>query len=81
MFLRKANRLAFDLVTFCGLRESEAYALKNGALFEIGAIRVERSWYKGEVNPTKTNEIRDVGVDLEIFERSKAWLEDSARPE
>jgi integrase len=62
-------------VTFCGLRESEAYALKNGDLFEMGAIRVERSWYKGEVNPTKTNEIRDVGVDLEIFDRLKAWIE------
>ena len=49
--------------------------MKNGDLFEMGAIRVERSWYKGEVNPTKTNEIRDVGVDLEIFDRLKAWIE------
>ena len=73
--LDERERLAFDLVTFCGLRESEAYALKNGDLFELGAIRVERSWYKGEVNPTKTNEIRDVGVDLEIFERLKARIE------
>ena len=73
--LEERERLAFDLVTFCGLRESEAYALKNGSLFEMGAVRVERSWYKGEVNPTKTNEIRDVGVDAEIFDRLKAWIE------
>jgi integrase len=70
----KKGRLVFDLVTFCGLRLSEAYALKNGDLFEMGAIRVERSWYKGEVNPTKTNETRDVGVDLEIFDPLKAWI-------
>ncbi len=69
------ERLAFDLVTFCGLRESEVYALKNGDLFELGAIRVERSWYKGEVNPTKTAEIRNVGVDLEIFARLRVWIE------
>jgi site-specific recombinase XerC len=72
--LDERERLAFDLVTFCGLRESEAYGLKNGDLFELGAIRVERSWYKGEVNPTKTNEIRNVGVEPEIFERLTAWI-------
>jgi site-specific recombinase XerC len=72
--LDERERLAFDLVTFCGLRESEAYGLKNGDLFQAGAIRVERSWYKGEVNPTKTNEIRNVGVEPEIFERLTAWI-------
>jgi integrase len=41
---------------------------------ELGAIRIQRSLYKGEVNPTKTNEIRDVGVDPEIFERLTAWI-------
>jgi hypothetical protein len=61
-------------VTFCGLRESEVYGLKNGDLFQPGAIRIERSWYKGEVNPTKTNEIREVGVEPEIFERLTAWI-------
>jgi integrase len=72
--LDERERLAFDLVTFCGLRVSEAYGLKNGDLFAPGAIRIERSWYKGDVNPTKTNEIRDVGVDAEIFERLTAWI-------
>lgn len=72
--LDERERLAFDLVTFCGLRESEAYGLKNADLFQPGAIRIERSWYKGEVNPTKTNEIRDVGVEPEIFERLTAWI-------
>ena len=41
--LDERERLAFDLVTFCGLRESEAYGLKNSDLLEQGAIRVERS--------------------------------------
>jgi integrase len=72
--LDERERLACDLVTFCGLRESEAYGLKNGDLFQEGAIRVERSWYKGEINPTKTNEQRDVGVGTEIFNRLVAWI-------
>jgi integrase len=72
--LEERERLAFDLVTFCGMRESEAYGLRNGDLFQRGAIRVERSWYRGEINPTKTNEIREVGVGLEIFERLMAWV-------
>src|ERR1022692_4002795 len=72
--LDERERLACDLVTFCGLRESEAYGLKNGDLFRPGAIRVQRSWYKGDINPTKTNEIREVGVGAEIFERLMAWI-------
>ena len=72
--LDERERLTCDLVTFCGLRESEAYGLKNGDLFEQGAIRVERSWYKGDINPTKTDETRDVGVAAEIFERLTAWI-------
>ena len=35
---------------------------------------MERSWYKGDINPTKTNEVRKVGVGAEIFERLKAWI-------
>jgi hypothetical protein len=62
--LDERERLAFDLATFCGLRESESYGLKKGTLFEKGAIRVERSWYRGEINPTKTDQIREVEVDL-----------------
>jgi site-specific recombinase XerC len=72
--LDERERLACDLVTFCGLRESEAYGLKNGDLFERGAIRVQRSWYRGDINPTKTDEIREVGVGAEIFERLIAWI-------
>ncbi len=72
--LEERERLACDLVTFCGLRESEAYGLKNGDLFQLGAIRVERSWYKGDINPTKTDETRDVGVAAEIFARLTAWI-------
>ena len=72
--LDERERLAFDLVTFFGLRESEAYGLKNGDLFAPGGILIERSWYKGEVNPTKTNESRKVGVEPEIFDRLMAWI-------
>ena len=72
--LGERERLACDLVIFCGLRESEAYGLKCGDLFELSAIRVERSWYKGEINPTKTNENRDVGVEREIFQRLTTWI-------
>lgn len=72
--LDERERIAFDLVTFCGLRGSEVYGLKNGDLFRQGAMRVQRSWYKGEINPTKTNEIRDVGIASEIFERLTAWI-------
>jgi len=53
--------------------------LKNGDLFQQGAIRVERSWYKGDINPTKTNEIREVGVGAEIFDRLVDWI--AALPE
>jgi len=35
---------------------------------------VQRSWYKGDINPTKTDEIREVGVGAEIFERLIAWI-------
>ncbi len=72
--LDERERLAFDLVTFCGFRVSEVYGLKNGDLNEQGAIRVQRSWFKGEVNPTKTNEVRDVGIDPEIFDRLTSWI-------
>lgn len=36
--LDERERLACDLVTFCGFRESEAYGLKNGDLFQQGAV-------------------------------------------
>jgi integrase len=72
--LDERERLAFDLVTFCGLRESEAYGLKNSDLLQQGAIRVERSWYRGDINPTKTDETREVGVGSEIFERLTGWI-------
>jgi integrase len=77
--LDERERLACDLVLFCGLRESEVYGLKNGDLSTQGAIRVERSWYKGDINPTKTDEERDVGVDPEILERLTVWI--SALPD
>jgi integrase len=73
--LEERERLACDLVIFCGLRESEAYGLKVGDLFQPGAILVQRSWYKGEINRTKTNQIREAGIEPEIFERLRAWID------
>lgn len=37
-------------------------------------MRVERSWYTGDVNPTKTGDRRDVGIGAEIFNRLTAWI-------
>jgi integrase len=68
------ERIAFDLVMFCGLRESEVYGLKNGDLFQPGALRVQRSWYKGGINPTKTNAVREAGIEWEIFQRLTDWI-------
>jgi len=72
--LDERERLAFDLVMFCGMRESEVYGLEIGDLLEPGTIRVERSWFGGEINPTKTGESRDVGVAPQIFERLGVWI-------
>jgi integrase len=72
--LDERERLAFDLLTFYGLRESEAYGLKNGDLNPQETIRMERSWYRGDINPTKTDAIREVGVGSEIMERLMAWI-------
>src|SRR6202030_2871459 len=33
-----------------------------------------RSCYRGEINPTKTDEIREVGIGSEIFKRLTAWI-------
>jgi integrase len=72
--LEERERLAFDLVIFCGLRESEVYGLKNGDLIPQGGIRVQRSWYKGEINPTKTDHVRKAGLNPEIFDRLLTWI-------
>ena len=50
------------------------YGLRIGDLYEYGAIRVERSWHKGLINPTKTDEIRKVGIGSEIFDRLQSWI-------
>jgi len=78
-FLRSARRGAEtfrseDLRVI--LRKQAAAGLSYGPVSQKqGAIRVERSWYKGSINPTKTNEIRIVGDDDDIFERLEAWIE------
>lgn len=72
--LDERERIAFDLVTFCGLRESEVYGLKIGDLLRQGEIRIERSWFKGDINPPKNDEVRNAGVDPEIFDRLMIWI-------
>lgn len=51
--VEERERLAFDLVTFCGLRGSEVYGLRNGDLFQHGAIRVERLLVSGLHQPNE----------------------------
>ena len=48
-----------DFLRAAGIGGLEVYGLRNGDLFQEGAIRVERSWYRGDLNPTKTNQIRE----------------------
>src|SRR5262249_45088300 len=65
--LDEREKVACDLVLFCGLRESEVYGLKIRDLIKRGALLIERSWFRGEIGPTKNGRIRLVGVDFEIF--------------
>lgn len=60
---------------FCGLRESEVYGLKVRDLIKRGAIRIERSWYRGRIEPPKNGRVRLVGIDFEIFERLERRVE------
>jgi integrase len=41
--LDERERLALDLVLFCGCRESEVYGLKIRDFIDRGALRIERS--------------------------------------
>jgi integrase len=72
--LAERERLAFDLVLFCGFRESEVYGLKQCDFVQRGALRIERSWFKGQVEPPKNNRPRVVGIDFEIFDRLEQWV-------
>lgn len=51
--LHERERLCFDLVMFCGMRESEAFALWCGDVNGEG-IHIERSFYKGLYGSPKT---------------------------
>ena len=73
--LNERERLALDLVLFCGCRESEVYGLRIRDFIDRGALRIERSWYKGQVEAPKNGRIRLIGVDDEIFARLKQWTE------
>jgi integrase len=71
--LDERERLACDLDLLRVARIGGLW-VENGDLLQPGAILVRRSWYKGDINPTKTDEIRKVGVVAEIFERLIAWM-------
>lgn len=71
--LDEPERLAFDLVLFCGLRVSEVYALQVGDLMaDRNGLEIRRSWDAGQVNLTKTEEWRKVGVPAAIMERLRS---------
>jgi integrase len=75
--LAERERLAFDLVLFCGLRESETYALQVGDLMpQQNGIEVQRSWHQGSINPTKTGSPRKIGVPGPLMERLRGWTAD-----
>ena len=72
--LEERDRLAFDLVMFIGLRQSEAFGLRCGDLVENG-IRIRRSWYRGRVEETKTaGSNRTAGCCGELRQRLEAHV-------
>lgn len=72
--LEERDRLAFDLVMIVGLRESEAYGLQCGDLIP-GGIEIQRSWYKGKIEATKTSKSRRrVGLTGPLRERLEAHI-------
>ncbi|MBI4906604.1 MAG: site-specific integrase [Acidobacteria bacterium] len=68
------ERLALDLVMYCGLRESEVYALQVGDLMEGNVLEVRRSWHQGAVNDPKSFKgRRKVGVPPKVMEALRTW--------
>ena len=54
ILLSERERLACDLVMFCGLRACEEYALQRKHVLESvnsnpSEIRIEQGWYKGKI--------------------------------
>ena len=72
--LEERDRLAFELVTFVGLRESDVFGLKCGDVI-AGGLSICRSFYRGSINPPK-NEVsfREVGAPREIVERLREYI-------
>ena len=71
--LTERERLAFDLVMFCGLRASEVYGLQCGDVTEQG-LKIQRSSFKGTLNETKTEADRTVGLPAAVLKRLRAWV-------
>lgn len=73
--LEERDRLKFDLVMFQGMRPSEVFGLRCGDLIESG-LRVERSFYRGRVDDTKTERSnRKAGLKDELRERLERYIE------
>ncbi|MEZ5398619.1 MAG: site-specific integrase [Bryobacteraceae bacterium] len=73
--LTERDRLAFDLVMFGGLRQSEVFALQVGDL-QGDHLRIERSVYEGKINRPKTDDSRRlIGLPAAILARLRAYAE------
>lgn len=74
LLLEERERLAFDLVLFAGLRESEVYGLQCGDVTENG-INVQRSFHRGVYEDPKTvKSRREVGPPPALLERVRVWI-------
>ncbi len=72
--LGERDRLAFDLVMFGGLRQSEVFGLQCGDLVESG-LHIQRSFYRGRVEGLKTeNSHRVAGLRGALRERLEAHV-------
>ena len=73
--LETRDRLALDLIMFCGLRQSEVYALRCGDI-SGASITIERSIYRGSINAAKTDRShRLTGLPAALASELRGWIE------
>lgn len=73
--LGQRERLMFDLIMFCGLRQSEAFGLQCGDLCDAG-LRIQRSVYRGITNDPKTQKSRRiVGIPTAVRAAMRDWIQ------
>jgi integrase len=78
--LASANSVSADFATLLrvwaqtGMREGEILGLKRSDIdFEDGTIRIERTWTRGRIGPTKTGAARTVSLVHPIVEDTTEW--------